>query len=152
MTDTARDSAILRAILGAAVDAMIVSDQRGTILRANAAAGAMFGIEVADMPGQSVNILMPQALAVLHDGFMTHHMKTGEKRIIGKGRDVEGQRRDGTVFPLHLSVGSAQVDGQWVFIAILHDLTHRKATEEALARSQRLDAIGQLTGGIAHDF
>ncbi|WP_299732624.1 PAS domain S-box protein [uncultured Tateyamaria sp.] len=152
MADTATDSAVLHAIMDAAVDAIVVSDQAGKILRTNAAAARMFQFDVADMLGQSVNILMPKALAALHDGFMSHHIKTGEKRIIDIGRDVEGQRKDGTVFPLHLSVGHSRVEGKRLFIAILHDRTHRKATEDALARSQRLDAIGALTGGIAHDF
>lgn len=152
MDPNAQDSAILNAILEAAVDGIIVSDARGTILRANAAGAEMFDYSAAQMVGQSVNMLMPEALARLHDGFMSHHINTGEKRIIGLGRDVEGKRQDGTVFPLHLSVGHAQVEGERLFIAILHDLTRRKAAEDALARSQRLDAIGQMTGGIAHDF
>lgn len=146
------DSAVLDAILDAAADAIIVSDQHGMILRANAAAASLFLYDVPEMTGQSVNMLMPKALATLHDGFMRHHIETGEKRIIGLGRDVEGQRKDKSVFPLHLSVGHAEADGQRIFVGILHDLTNRKATEDALARSQRLDAIGQMTGGIAHDF
>jgi PAS domain S-box-containing protein len=152
MTNAHEDGAVLFAILEAAVDAIIVSDGQGTILRANPAAAKMFKYDVAEMVGQSVNMLMPQALAEIHDGFMSHHIETGEKRIIGIGRDVEGQRKDSSVFPLHLSVGHSEVSGQRIFIGILHDLTHRKATEDALARSQRLDAIGQMTGGIAHDF
>lgn len=152
MVDTAKDSAILHAIMEAAVDAMIVSDQKGKILRTNEAAARMFQFDMAEMQGQSINMLMPETLAALHDGFMTHHVVTGEKRIIDIGRDVEGQRKDGSVFPLHLSVGHSQVEGKRIFIGILHDLTHRKATEDALARSQRLDAIGKMTRGIAHDF
>ncbi len=152
MNDATEDSAILDGILEASVDAILVSDQHGTILRANPAAARLFRYEIAEMVGQTVNMLMPQAMAELHDGFMAHHIATGEKRIIGIGRDVEGQRKDGSVFPLHLSVGHSKVAQQRIFVAILHDLTHRKATEDALARSQRLDAIGQMTGGIAHDF
>ena len=152
MTEETSDSAVLHAILEAAVDAIVVSDQSGTILRVNAAASKMFQRDPSEMMGSNVQSLMPEALAVLHDGYMEHHIKTGEKRIIGSGRDVEGLRADGSVFPLHLSVGNTQVGGQRLFIGILHDLTNRKATEEALARSQRLDAVGQMTGGIAHDF
>ncbi|MGB3245069.1 MAG: PAS domain S-box protein [Sulfitobacter sp.] len=152
MSQDKHDSAVLNAILEAAVDAVIVSDAQGKILRANAAAAGLFKYDVTEMVGQNVSILMPQALADLHDGFIRHHIETGEKRIIGIGRDVEGQRKDHTVFPLHLSVGHAEVNGQRIFVGILHDLTLRKATEDALARSQRLDAIGQMTGGIAHDF
>ncbi|UWR21834.1 PAS domain S-box protein [Sulfitobacter sp. S190] len=146
------DSAVLHAIMDAAVDAMIVSDQAGTILRVNTAAADLFEYGADEMVSQSVNILMPTALAELHDEFMATHVRTGERKIIGIGRDVEGVRKGGSVFPLHLSVGRAEYAGQYLFVAILHDLTHRKATEQALARSQRLDAIGQMTGGIAHDF
>jgi PAS domain S-box-containing protein len=152
MDNATEDSAVLYAILEAAVDAIIVSDRNGQILRANPAAAKMFQYDVAEMVGQSLNMLMPQALAEIHDSFMSHHIETGEKRIIGIGRDVEGKRKDFSLFPLHLSVGHSEVGGERIFIGILHDLTRRKATEDALARSQRLDAIGQMTGGISHDF
>lgn len=152
MNNGKEDSAVLHAILEAAVDAIVVSDQLGKILRANPAAAELFQYDLAEMIGQSVNMLMPRAMADMHDRFMSHHIETGEKHIIGIGREVEGQRKDRSVFPLHLSVGHSEVGGQPIFIAILHDLTLRKATEDALARSKRLDAIGQMTGGIAHDF
>ena len=152
METDVQDSALLLAVLEAAVDAIIVSDKAGMILRANPAACRLFQYEADEMLGQNVKMLMPPALADLHDGFISHHLETGEKRIIGIGRDVEGQRKDKTVFPLHLSVGHAEVTGQHMFVGILHDLTQRNATQDALARSQRLDAIGQMTGGIAHDF
>lgn len=91
-------------------------------------------------------------MAPRHGGFTRHHLDTGDKRIIGTRRDVEGLRADGTVFPLHLSVGRADLDGEAAFVAILHDQPRRKAAEEAAARSQRMDAIGQMTGAIAHNF
>ena len=157
MHDTHKDdpnqtNAILLAIMDAAVDAVVVSDRTGKILSVNNSAQKMFQRTTQDMQGQNVRILMPDALAHLHDGFMSDHMTTGQKRIIGLGREVEGKRKDGTVFPLHLSVGRAGTDGDEIFIGIMHDLTQRKSTEAALSRSQRLDAIGQMTGGIAHDF
>ncbi|MEM8800949.1 MAG: PAS domain S-box protein [Pseudomonadota bacterium] len=152
LADTKQNGLLFDALMEAAVDAIIVSDAKGTMVRANKAASQLFGHEIDEMVGQSVNMLMPEALAALHDGFMTHHIETGEKRIIGIGRDVEGLRQDGSVFPLHLSVGHTQMAGERLFIGILHDLTERRIAQEALARSQRLDAIGQLTGGIAHDF
>jgi PAS domain S-box-containing protein len=131
---------------------VIVADQTGSIIRVNQAACALFGYDAEEMIDQNVRFLMPAPMASNHDGFMAHHLKTGEKRIIGIGRQVEGLRNDGSVFPLHLSVGRTDADGQPIFVAILHDLTNRMTTERALARSQRLDAIGQMTGGIAHDF
>lgn len=83
---------------------------------------------------------------------MHHQLESGEQRIIGIGRDVEGLRSDGSVFPLHLSVGKAEIAGEIAFVAILHDLTRRRVAEDALVRSQRMDAVGRMTGGIAHDF
>lgn len=152
LTDTAQNGLLFNAIMEAAVDAIIVSDAKGTIVGANKAATQLFGHDAGDMIGNNVRMLMPEALAALHDGFLRHHAETGEKRIIGIGRDVEGLRKDGTVFPLHLSVGKTEQADKRLFIGILHDLTERHAAQETLARSQRLDAIGQLTGGIAHDF
>ncbi|MEH6645982.1 PAS domain S-box protein [Sulfitobacter sp.] len=150
--NTVDDRALLLALLDAAVDAIIVSDRDGTILRLNKAAAALFGYSVERLMGQNVRVLMPTDMAVRHDGFLHNHLNTGEKRIIGIGRDVEGLRACGKVFPLHLSVGRADIEGKIAFVAILHDQTRRKAAEEASARSQRMDAIGQMTGGIAHDF
>lgn len=146
------DRELLVALLDAAVDAIIVSDKLGVIVRANQAAADLFRYPLDKFAGKNVRVLMPAAMAARHDGFMHHHLDTGEKRIIGIGRDVEGLRGDGSVFPLHLSVGKAEIEGEIAFVAILHDQTRRKAAEEAAARSQRLDAIGRMTGGIAHDF
>ncbi|MEW9920951.1 PAS domain S-box protein [Marimonas sp. MJW-29] len=146
------DSALLNAILDAAADAIIVADAHGIVHRANPAARALFQYSRTDMIGNTVNMLMPRKVAQEHDGYMRHHIETGENRIIGIGREVEGQRRDGTVFPLHLSIGETTAAGNRMFVGILHDLTRQKSAEAALARSQRLEAIGQMTGGIAHDF
>ena len=152
MDQDIQDGAVLRAILEAAVDAMIVSDDAGVIIRANTAACDLFQYAASEMIGNNVSMLMPEPHAKAHDSYLSHHIKTGEDRIIGIGRDVEGLRKDKSIFPLHLSVGETAVDGGRIFVGILHDLTTRKATQDALARSQRLDAIGQMTGGIANDF
>ena len=145
-------SPVLLALLDAAVDAMVIADHDGRILRVNKAAASLFGHPVEAFVGRNVRMLMPADMAAQHDGFLHHHLQTGEKRIIGIGRDVEGLRADGSVFPLHLSVGRADIEGEVAFVGIMHDLSRRKAAEEATARSQRMDAIGQMTGGIAHDF
>ena len=150
--NSTEDSALLLALLDAAVDAIIIADREGAILRLNAAAAQLFGHPVEGLKGRNVRVLMPDAMATRHDGFMQRHLDTGERRIIGIGRDVEGLRADGTVFPLHLSVGRADIGGDVIFVGILHDQTRRKAAEDAAARSQRMDAIGQMAGGIAHDF
>lgn len=152
MDNPERSAAFLDAVLAAAVDAIVLADSEGIIVNVNPAACAMFQRQQKELVGQSVNILMPPGQSEVHDDFIRDYIDTGEKRIIGTGRDVEGMRKDGSIFPLHLSVGSASVDDMHLFVAILHDLTQRKAMQDALSRSQRLDAVGQMTGGIAHDF
>lgn len=152
MTDQSLNTLLLGALLDAMPDAVLISDAKGVITRANLAAGNLFGYAAQSLTGESVNLLMPAALANRHDGFMQSYLETGRARIIGRGRAVEGRRRDGATFPLHLSIGRADHAGESHFVAILHDLTTRIAAEDALARSARLDAIGQMTGGISHDF
>ena len=152
MTDHERDAGLLMALLDAMPDAVLVSDASGKIMRANPATGHLFGYDPANLIGESINLLMPQALASRHDGFMQSYLETGEARIIGRGRAVEGLRQDGKTFPLHVSVGKAVHDGMTNFVAIMHDLSRRVAAEDALSRSARVDAIGQMTSGISHDF
>ncbi|QFS83541.1 Blue-light-activated protein [Roseivivax sp. THAF40] len=146
------DSEILSAILDAAVDAMVVADAKGTILRANRATHDLFGHDPDALIGANVRVLMPEDHARAHDEYMTAYRDTGIARIVGIGRDLTGRRADASTFPLHLSVGEAKVGAEPVFVAILHDLSQRRAGETALARSMRLDAVGQMTGGITHDF
>ena len=145
-------TAELDALLSAAVDAIVVADLHGRILRCNVAAYRLFGHPEGTLLGKSVNILMPERESARHDGYMHHHLATGDRRIIGTGRELEGRRQDGTTFPLHLSIGRSDTPDGPIFVAILHDLTQRRAAQAALERSQRLGAIGEMTGGIAHDF
>ncbi|MBM2576463.1 PAS domain S-box protein [Jannaschia sp. Os4] len=149
---TSSDGLLLDALLDAAVDAIVVSDAKGRILRVNAAAARLFRRPEAEMVGADLGLLMDEDMAARHGGFMDHHLTTGERRIIGIGRDLTGRRGDGTTFPLHLSVGRAEAGDETIFVGILHDQTRRREAEAALTRAQRMDAIGQMTGGIAHDF
>ena len=142
----------LRALLDAAVDSVITIDEDGTICSVNRSVTALFGYGKAEMTGRNVSMLMPQPMAGEHDDYIRRYRKTGEKRIIGIGREVQGLKKDGTVFPMHLSVGEFADGGTAYFCGIIHDLTARKQAEHVLARSQRMEAVGQLTGGIAHDF
>lgn len=142
----------LDAILEAAVDAIITIDARGVIESVNPAATRLFGYDAAELTGGNVNILMPPPFSAEHDGYIRRHLSTGERRIIGIGREVAGRKKDGSVFPMHLSVSRLEIGGATFFSGIIHDLTDRKAAEAALVHARKMEAVGQLTGGVAHDF
>lgn len=146
------DPTLFGVLMDAAVDAIIIADANGRMLRANGAAGALFQYAPEAMVGQNVDILMPEEMAKHHGGFLAHHLKTGERSILDKARDVIGRRADGTTFPLLLSLGRSETDKGVIFVSVLHDQSARRAFEQAAERSQRMDAIGRMTGGIAHDF
>jgi two-component system sensor kinase FixL len=145
------DGARWRAVVDAAVDGIIVIDSRGRIEAFNASAERMFGYAEADVLGKNVSMLMPEPHRGNHDGYIRHHLETGEKKIIGIGRAVNGLRRDGHVFPLHLSVGEFEIDGTMHFTGILHDLTRRAELEERLRETTALARLGEMAAVIAHE-
>src|SRR5689334_17141766 len=125
-----------RSIIRSAVDAIVLIDSHGRIEAFNPAAERLFGYGEAEVLGKNVHILMPEPYRSEHDGYLGRYLATGDKRIIGIGRDVTGQRRDGTTFPLHLSVGETEVDGEKKFTGIIHDLTSRVNLEDRLRTSE----------------
>jgi len=128
-----------------------VIDSRGQIEAFNAAAERMFGYSEVEVLGENVKLLMPEPDRSQHDRYISNHLQTGEKKIIGIGRAVNGMRRDGNVFPLHLSVGDFTIDGETHFTGILHDLTRRADLEERLRESAALARLGEMAAVIAHE-
>jgi PAS domain S-box-containing protein len=126
----ATSDARLRALLEAAVDGIISIDERGVIQTINPAAERLFGYTAQEVIGQNVKLLMPSPYREEHDGYLARHMSTGEKRIIGIGREGVGLRKDGTSFPMDLSVAEARVGRERIFVGIIRDITERKRTEE----------------------
>jgi two-component system sensor kinase FixL len=111
----------------------------------------MFGYSEAEMLGQNVSLLMPGPYREEHDGYVARYIATGEQRIIGIGRQVSGLKRDGTVFPVHLSVGEFIVDHERHFTGILHDLSARAELEEQLRERTALARLGEMAAVIAHE-
>jgi PAS domain S-box-containing protein len=139
MTSGHNHEARLDAVFEAAVDGIILIDAAGRIQRLNPAAERMFGYASAEVVGRNVKMLMPSPYQEEHDGYLQRYQATGEKRIIGIGRDVVAQRRDGSTFPMHLSVAEVVQDGERTFAGILRDITAEKAAERA-----REELISQL--------
>jgi len=142
----------LRSILDTVPEAMIVIDEAGIVTSFSAAAAQLFGYDADEVIGRNVRMLMPAPYREEHEGYIRRYLDTGEARIIGYGRVVKGQTKDGAVFPLELAVGEARANGQRIFTGFIRDLTARQKMEAELRQSQKMEAVGQLTGGVAHDF
>jgi len=149
----------LRSILSTVPDAMIVIDDRGVILSFSAAAERLFGYAEAEIVGANVSRLMPSPDRERHDGYIGRYLETGEKRIIGLGRVVFAERRDGTTFPMELSIGEASGEGERLFTGFIRDLTERRRTEEKLQSLQselihvsRVSAMGTMASTLAHEL
>ncbi len=149
----------IRSIFQTLPDSAIVIDAHGLIISFNASAEAQFGYSEAEVRGQNVNLLMPQPYRDEHDGYIRHHLDTGEKRIIGKGRVVAAQRKDGSTFPIMLTVGKVQSGDTTFFTGFIHDLTERTASAARLeqlhgelARLSRLNELGEMASTLAHEL
>ena len=149
----------LDALMNAAVDAIIIIDQHGAILRFNPAAEAMFGYTEAAVRGHNVSVLMPEPVRSRHDSFLERYAQTGEAAIIGKGREETGLRRNGETFPMQLSVGEIRETDRHSYVGIIRDVTEMRQAqqqvrrlEEQLLHADRLVILGELTAGIAHEI
>ena len=125
-----------RAVLDTAVDGIITIDEQGTVLSANPATKRIFGYAPEELLGQPIQVLMPESYASKHSQYLNHYLETGERKVIGAGREVEGRRKDGSTFPMDLSVSEVQLDGRRIFTGLVRDITERRRAEEALRRSE----------------
>ena len=156
ITDRVRREQILldsdaqhRAILETAVDGIIIIDSLGTVRMYNPACENMFLFSAEEVVGQNVKMLMPSPYYDEHDRYLQNYSATGERKIIGIGREVIARRKDGTTFPMELSVGETTMGGNRFFVGILRDITKNKTAEEALLKSEaelqkRVDEIAAL--------
>ncbi|HLG57553.1 MAG TPA: PAS domain S-box protein [Vicinamibacterales bacterium] len=140
-----------RAIIDSAVDGIIVIDAHGRVEGFNRAAERLFGYTIDEVLGRNVDMLMPSPYRAEHDTYLSRYLATGHAKIIGIGREVQGLRKDGTTFPLHLSVGEITIGGQRKFTGILHDLTRRVQMEGQLRERDALARLGEMAAVIAHE-
>ena len=133
----------LTAVVETAVDGVILFDAQDRILLFNPACERLFGYRADEIMNRNVTILMPGEANAAPDS-PTRHFATGGEAV--------GLRKDGSTFPMDVSVGEARQDGELIFVGIVHDLTSRKLTEQQLQQAQKMETVGQLSGGIAHDF
>jgi len=157
--DLEEREAHLEAILATVPDAMVVIDEQGIIQSFSSAPETMFGYGTAEASGKNVSVLMPEPYQGEHDGYLGRYLTTGERRIIGTGRVVVGQRRDGTTFPMELSIGEVQLKGHRHFVGFIRDLTERQESERLLYEVQsemlhmsRLSSMGEMASALAHEL
>ena len=157
--DAESRAAHLKSILDSIPDAMVVIDERGSMHSFSLAAERLFGYTAADVVGKNVKMLMPMPYRAYHDSYLERYLRTGERRIIGIGRVVVGERKDGSTFPMELAVGEMHVHDKRYFTGFLRDLTERQQTEARLQELQselvhmsRLTAMGEMASALAHEL
>jgi two-component system sensor kinase FixL len=149
----------LESILATVPEAMIVIDERGVMRSFSATAVELFGWTPREAIGRNVSILMPEPYRTDHDSYLLRYLTTGERRIIGIGRIVVGERKDGSTFPMELAVGEAVVGRDRFFTGFVRDLTQHRAQERRLQELQselvhvsRLTAMGEMASSLAHEL
>jgi two-component system sensor kinase FixL len=149
----------MQSILDTVPDAMIVIDTDGIIRSFSAAAVRLFGYSAKEAIGRNIDMMMPSPYREQHDGYIQRYMNTGERRIIGIGRVVVGERKDGSTFPMELAVGEMKSNNQRFFTGFISDLSERQKTEARLQELQaelvhisRLTAMGEMASTLAHEL
>jgi PAS domain S-box-containing protein len=132
----ADDAARIASIVNHVISGIIAIDEKGTVEAFNPAAERLFGYTVEEVIGQNVKMLMPEPFHSEHDGYIANYLRTGQAKIIGIGREVEGRRKDGSTFPMDLAVSKFEYSGRRYFTGIVGDITERKQAEEALRQSE----------------
>jgi two-component system sensor kinase FixL len=149
----------LQSILDTVPEAMIVIDDHGIMRSFSLTAERLFGWSATEVIGKNVSMLMPTPYRQEHDGYLQRYRATGERRIIGIGRIVVGERKDGSTFPMELAVGEARVGGDQFFTGFIRDLTERRTQERRMQELQselvhvsRLTAMGEMASSLAHEL
>jgi two-component system sensor kinase FixL len=157
--EASQNRAHLQSILDTVPDAMVIIDERGIMQSFSQAAQRLFGWRPEEVIGRNVSMLMPSPYREEHDSYLERYLSTGERRIIGIGRVVVGERKDGSTFPMELAVGEARTGEVRFFTGFVRDLTERQTTERRLQELQselvhvsRLTAMGEMASALAHEL
>jgi len=155
----ATDDTLFQTLSATAVDGIVVIDEFGTVQVYNTACQTLFGYSADEIIGENVKTLMPDPYRTEHDRFLENYRSTGERKIIGVGREVVGRRKDGETFPMYLSVGEGTLHGKRIFVGIIHDLTSRENTRRQMSLLQsellhvaRLSDMTQMVAALAHEL
>ena len=153
------EHAYAEAVVETAVESIITIDTRGCIETFNVAAQKMFGYALEEVRGKNVRMLMPDPYRSEHDQYLSRYTTTDKAHIIGIGREVSAQRKDGSVFPIHLSVGEVAHSSKRRFVGLIRDISTQREAElearqhrEQLAHMDRLNMLGEMAAGIAHEI
>lgn len=140
----------MRSVVDNVVDGIISIDEGGTIQTFNPAAEKIFGYATAEVIGQNVKMLMPESYRREHDDYIANYVRTGQAKIIGSGREVEGRRKDGSTFPLDLAVSVFYIGSRRYFTGVVRDITERKRAEQALKEADR--AKDEFLATLSHEL
>lgn len=155
----ANADALFHALTRTAIDGIMVIDERARVQVYNPACERLFGYGPDDVLGRNVDMLMPEPYHSEHDGYIARYLKTGTPHIIGIGREVVGQRKDGSTFPMYLSVGEGEVGGKRIFVGIVSDISEQRARDKRIQELQgellhvtRMTAMGEMASALAHEI
>lgn len=155
MLSKARQSGdFLAAIIDEALHGIIVIDETGIVLFFNRAASSLFDYAPEEVIGRNVRMLMPEPHCGNHDAYLKNYLETGEAKIIGIGRQVEGRRKDGSIFPMELGIAAVQKDGKRLFVGSTHDLSGRRKFDSRMQElhAHRVDLIEHMAVGLTHEL
>lgn len=155
----ANADALFHALTRTAIDGIMVIDEKARVQVYNPACERLFGYAPNEVLGRNVDMLMPEPYHSEHDGYIERYLKTSIPHIIGIGREVVGRRKDGSTFPMYLSVGEGEVNGQRIFVGIVSDISQQRARDKRIQELQgellhvtRMTAMGEMTSALAHEI
>ena len=155
----AGEGVFMDVVIQTAPDAIVTIDETGTVLGFSPAAERMFGYSEAEVLGRNVSCLMPAPHSDRHDDYLARYLRTGERRVIGIGREVRARRRDGDVFPAELAIGELKQDGRHLFTGFIRDISDRVEAERRANRLQRMldrvgrmRALGEMSTALSHEI